>query len=82
LAPQAEAPELPPTREQPSPASVSYDESVAAAVADLELDPQQSDERWIVGMVGRAIILLALMLAGAAAAAWVFRAQVSQLLNR
>jgi hypothetical protein len=55
---------------------------VAAAVADLERVPEQSDERSIAGIVGRAFILLLLMLAGAAAAAWVFRAQVSQLLNR
>ena len=82
LALEADAAELARTRNQPKPASASYDESVAAAVADLELVPEQSDERWVVGIVGRAIILLALMLAGAAAAAWVFRAQVSQLLSR
>jgi hypothetical protein len=82
LALEADAAELARTRDQPTPASASYDESVAAAVADLELTPERSDEGQIVGLVGRAIILLALMLAGAAAAAWVFRAQVSQLLSR
>jgi hypothetical protein len=73
---------LAPTREPPVSASASYDESVAAAVADLELVPEGSDEGPSLGIVGRAIILLALMLAGAAAAAWVFWAQVSQLLSR
>jgi len=68
--------------------SVSYDESVAAAVADLELQPESLDDRSDgsigrpISLFGRVILLLALMLAGAAAAAWVFRAQVSQLLNR
>ena len=63
----------------------SYDESVAAAVADLEREPDQAEERsgqWSLSLMGRVILVLGLMLAGAAAAAWVFRAQVSQLLNR
>ena len=78
----------PPTDEQPMSDSVSYDESVAAAVADLELQPESLDDRSDgsigrpISLFGRVILLLALMLAGAAAAAWVFRAQVSQLLNR
>jgi hypothetical protein len=78
----------PPTDEQPMSDSVSYDESVAAAVADLELQPESSDDRSDqsigrpISLFGRVVLLLALMLAGAAAAAWVFRAQVSQLLNR
>ena len=82
LALDADAAELARTRDQPKSASASYDESVAAAVADLERVPERSDEGRIVGIVGRAIILLALMLAGAAAAAWVYWAQVSQLLSR
>jgi hypothetical protein len=82
-----EAAGQPPIDEQPMSDSVSYDESVAAAVADLERQPESSDERSVgdstspIVLVGRVILLLALMLAGAAAAAWVFRAQVSQLLN-
>jgi hypothetical protein len=82
LAVPADAAELPPPSEQPISGSASYVRSVAAAVADLERVPEQSGERSIAGFVGRAFILLLLMLAGAAAAAWVFRAQVSQLLNR
>jgi hypothetical protein len=82
LALEADAAELARTRDQPASAIASYEESVAAAVADLELVPERSDEGGIVGIIGRAIILLALMLAGAAAAAWVFWAQVSQLLSR
>ena len=81
LALEADAAELARTRDQPTPPS-AYEESVAAAVADLELMPERSDEGRVVGIVGRAIILLALMLAGAAAAAWVYWAQVSQLLSR
>ena len=82
LALEADASELPPTREQPVSASVSYDESVAAVVANLELEPQPSDDRSIVRIVGWAIVLLVLMLVGAAAAALVFQAQVLQLLSR
>ena len=82
LALEADAVEQARTRVQPKSASASYDESVAAAVADLEQVPERSDEGRVVGIVGRAIILLALMLAGAAAAAWVYWAQVSQLLSR
>lgn len=70
------------TRGQQVSASVIDDELVAAAAADLELVPLRSDARWIARMAVRAIVLLALMLAGAAAAAWVFRAQVSQFLSR
>jgi hypothetical protein len=82
LALEVDAVEQARTRVQPKSASASYDESVAAAVADLEQLPERSDEGRVVGIVGRAIILLALMLAGAAAAAWVYWAQVSQLLSR
>jgi hypothetical protein len=82
LALEADAAETARTHDRPTPASGSYDESVAAAVADLELMPERSDEGPVVGIIGRAIILLALMLAGAAAAAWVYWAQVSQLLSR
>ncbi|MDO8793110.1 MAG: AAA family ATPase [Vicinamibacterales bacterium] len=70
------------TRGQQMSASVIDDELVAAAAADLELVPLRFDARWIARMAVRAIVLLALMLAGAAAAAWVFRAQVSQFLSR
>ena len=78
----------PPTDDQPTSDSVSYDESVAAAVAEIEFEHEPSDDRSDesierpISLFGRVILLLALMLAGAAAAAWVFRAQVSQLLNR
>jgi hypothetical protein len=82
LALEADAVEQARTRVQPKSASASYDESVAAAVADLEQVAERSDEGRVVGIVGRAIILLALMLAGAAAAAWVYWAKVSQLLSR
>jgi hypothetical protein len=79
----ADAAELRPTREQPTSASASYDESVAAAVADLEEPvPQRSDEPRSLGKVERVIILFVLMLMGAAAAAWVYWTQVSRLLGR
>ena len=83
LALRADAAERPPTREEPMSASASYDESVAAAVADLEeLVPEPSAARRTLGKVERAMILFALMLMGAAAAAWVYWTQVSQLLGR
>jgi len=77
LALEADAAELARTRDQPMSASVKYAESVAAAVAELE-----AVERPDGGRVVSLITLLALMLAGAAAAAWVYWAQVSQLLSR
>ena len=70
------------TRGQQTSAGVITDELVAASAADLELVPRRSDARRIVHLAVRGIVLLALTLAGAAAAAWVFRAQVAQLLNR
>ena len=88
LPPKGDAAGQPPADEQAMSESVSYDESVAAAVADLESEPQPPNDRSDqsigrpINVFGRVILLLALMLAGAAAAAWVFRAQVSQLLNR
>lgn len=62
-------------------ASVIDDEVVAAAAADLELVPLRSGARRIARMVVMSIVFVALVLAGAAAAAWVFLAQISQLLN-
>ena len=70
------------TRGQQMSAGVIDDELVATAAADLELVPLRSDARWIVRMAVRTIVLLALMLAGAAAAAWVFWARISQFLSR
>jgi hypothetical protein len=83
LALEADAAELRPTREQATSSKASYDESVAAAVADLEEPvPERSDDPQSLGKVERAIILFVLMLLGAAAAAWVYWTQVSQLLGR
>lgn len=70
------------TRGQQVSASVIDDELVAAAAADLELVPLRSDARRVARMAMMALAFIALMLAGAGAAAWVFRAQLSQLLWR
>jgi general secretion pathway protein A len=69
------------TRGQQTSVGIIDDELVAAAVADLEIVPRRSKVRWIGDLAVRAIVLFALMLAGAAAA-WVFRNEVSQLLGR
>jgi type II secretory pathway predicted ATPase ExeA len=61
-------------------AGIIDDQLVAEAVADLDLVPLRSNARWIAHMAARAVVLLALMLTGAAAA-WVFRAQVAQFLG-
>jgi general secretion pathway protein A len=63
-------------------AGVIDEELVAAAAADRDLAPRRSRARWLAVIAVRAVVLLALMLAGAAAAAWVYRAQVWQILGR
>jgi type II secretory pathway predicted ATPase ExeA len=63
-------------------ASVIDDQFIAAAAADLELVPLRSDTRRFARMAMMAFFFLALMMLGAGAAAWVFRAQLSQLLAR
>ena len=63
-------------------ASVIDEQLIAAAAADLELLPIRSDPRRIARLAFAALLFIALMLIGAGAAAWVFRAQLSQLLTR
>lgn len=70
------------TRGQQMSASVIGDELVAAAADDLELVPLRSGARWVARTAVKTIVLLGLTLAGAAAAAWLFRAEISQLLSR
>ena len=62
-------------------ASVIDDQLIAAAAVDLELVPLRSGARRIVRMAVMALVFLALMLVGAGAAAWVFRADLSRLLR-
>ena len=57
-------------------------EMIAAAAADLELVPVRSAGSRIAGKVAMGFAFIALTLAGAALAAWIFWAQVSQLLMR
>jgi hypothetical protein len=63
-------------------ASVIDDRLIAGAAANLELLPLRSDTRRFARMAAMAVGFIALMLVGAGAAAWVFRAQLSQLLAR
>ena len=70
------------TRGQQMSASVIGDELVAAAADDLELVPLRSGARRVARTAVKTIVLLGLTLAGAAAAAWLFRAEISQLLSR
>jgi type II secretory pathway predicted ATPase ExeA len=63
-------------------ASVIDDRLIAGAAANLELLPLRSDTRQFARMAAMTVGFIALMLVGAGAAAWVFRAQLSQLLAR
>ena len=62
-------------------ASVIDDQLIAGAAANLELVPLRSDTRRVARIAAMALAFIALMLVGAGAAAWVFRAQLSQLLR-
>jgi type II secretory pathway predicted ATPase ExeA len=62
-------------------ASVIDDQLVAGAAANLELGPLRSDAHRVARVAAMALAFIALMLLGAGAAAWVFRAQLSQLLR-
>ena len=70
------------TRGYETSASVIDDQLIAAAAATLELVPLRSSARRVARMAAIALAFIALMLVGAGAAAWVFRAQLSQLLSR
>ena len=62
-------------------ASVIDDQLVAGAAANLELGPLSSDVHQVARVAAMALAFIALMLLGAGAASWVFRAQLSQLLR-
>ena len=70
------------TRGYETSASVIDDQLIAGAAANLELVPLRSGARRVARIAAMALGFIALMLAGAGAAAWVFRAQLSQLLSR
>jgi general secretion pathway protein A len=63
-------------------ASVIDEKLIAAAAASLELLPLHAERRQVAGIAAMAAAFLALMLLGAAAAAWFFRARLDQLLFR
>ena len=63
-------------------ASVIDEHLIAGAAGSLELVPVRSDTRRFARVAAMALAFIALMLVGAGAAAWVFRAQLSRLLMR
>jgi general secretion pathway protein A len=69
------------TRGHEASASVIGEAMIAAAAADLGLTAWKSDGRWVARMAAVVLFLL-LMLAGAGAAGWVFRDDVSSLLRQ
>ena len=66
------------TRGHETSASVIDDQLIAAAAATLELAPLRSDARRLARMAAMALAFVALMLVGAGAAAWLFRADLSR----
>ena len=66
------------TRGHEASASVIDDRLVAAAAADLDLVPLKSDARRIARTLAMGLLFILLMLAGAAAAMWVFRDDLSR----
>jgi general secretion pathway protein A len=69
-------------RGQEAAASVIDRRLVAAAAADLDLGPSTSGARRVVQTVAAGVVLLLLALAGAGAAAWVFRDAVARTVSQ
>jgi general secretion pathway protein A len=69
------------TRAHEASASVIDDRSIAAAAGDLGIERPRSGARRMLQTVGVALMYVGLMLAGASAAAWLFRGQLARMLR-
>jgi type II secretory pathway predicted ATPase ExeA len=69
------------TRGYEASASVIDDRLIAEAASSLELVPARSDKRRLAQMAVTTLWFIALMLVGAAAAAWVFRGDLTRFLR-